>query len=189
MLVERSRGETGILDLLLKVMKQELEVHERASLSQTNCSPIPSSSPCRDNYPFKSLPSTAVLVSSSDTIPSCTYCRQSHASNSCKTVSNVRAWKEIRRESGRCYVCLRTNHLSRDCRSGVKCLNGNSRHHVSICTSHKSQAGTEREQMERASAEDQSQPDNSPMALFVTSKTPILLQTAQAIIYKKESGS
>ena len=78
---------------------------------------------------------------------------------------------------------LRTNHLSRDCWSSVKCFKCNGRHHIIICTSHKSQAGNECEQRERACAEDQPQPDNSPMALLVTSKTPNLFQTARAVVY------
>ena len=41
--------------------------------------------------------------------------------------------KQILRKSGRCYVCLRRGHISRECRSRVKYCKCGVRHHVSVC--------------------------------------------------------
>ena len=60
-------------------------------------------------------------------------CRQSHSSSSCTTIIDVSQRKAILKRSGRCYVCLKRHHLSRDCRSAVKYVRCNGRHHTSIC--------------------------------------------------------
>ena len=56
-----------------------------------------------------------------------------HASNAYNTITNVAACKELLRRSGRCFICLRRNHVSRDCRSRVRCHKCNGRHHIGIC--------------------------------------------------------
>ena len=35
--------------------------------------------------------------------------------------------------TGRCFVCLKRNHLSHDCRSLIKCVRCNGRNHASVC--------------------------------------------------------
>ena len=46
-------------------------------------------------------------------------------------------WSEGRKQilwtSGRCFVCLRRNHLSWNCRSTGRCAKCRGRHHTSIC--------------------------------------------------------
>ena len=41
--------------------------------------------------------------------------------------------RQILKTAGRCYVCLRVGHLSRNCRSRNKCPQCNGRHQLSIC--------------------------------------------------------
>ena len=53
--------------------------------------------------------------------PTCTYCKQSHPSNSCKIVTNSAARKDLLIKQGRCFVCLRKDHLSRNCPSKNQC--------------------------------------------------------------------
>ena len=36
--------------------------------------------------------------------------------------------------SGRCFVCLRKGHISRNCRSNLRCSDCKGRHHSSICS-------------------------------------------------------
>lgn len=63
----------------------------------------------------------------------CCYCQQSHPSTDCSVVTDIAARKQILRTSGRCFNCLRKNHIGRNCRSTAKCLKCKRRHHTSIC--------------------------------------------------------
>ena len=63
----------------------------------------------------------------------CTFCRQDHISASCPRVKDVETRKDILRKTGRCFVCMRRNHISRNCRSVLKCSLCQGRHHVAIC--------------------------------------------------------
>ena len=74
----------------------------------------------------------AALLNPSGTV-SCTYCRKSHPSAKCQAVSDISARRNLLRKQGRCFLCLRKNHLARDCTSPSKCLNCSQLHHVSIC--------------------------------------------------------
>ena len=51
----------------------------------------------------------------------CVYCEKDHVSSSCNTITDVAARKELLCKSGRCFVCLKRHHLSRDCRSNFNC--------------------------------------------------------------------
>ena len=177
-------------------MQQELEARERAA--QGNHNPQPDPPFRRNKQHWKGPPSASSLFSKSDSKPTCTYCKQPHSSNNCETVSNAQARRDILKKNGRCYVCLRKDHLSRECKSNVKCFSCGGRHHVSICESSLPKTGTKEqcakpEQRENVHSEDQPKlkPDHSQVTMFISSATPILLQTARATIYKsgfKERG-
>ena len=129
--------------------------------------------------------------------PKCSYCRQSHSSNSCRTIVDVAERKQILRRAGRCFICLKKNHMSRDCRSTMKCTKCNGRHHVSICSESQvrnSPAPSRNEGNQNAQG---SAPPNQPSRPINTTapvpvsttmycveiKTPVLLQTAKTIVY------
>ena len=54
--------------------------------------------------------------------PTCTYNKQSHPFNSCKMVTNPATRKDILIKQGRCFVCLRKDHLSKSCPSKHECF-------------------------------------------------------------------
>ena len=54
-------------------------------------------------------------------------------SANCKTVTNVIARRDILERSGRCFVCLKKNHISKECQSNKKCFKCGRRHHASLC--------------------------------------------------------
>jgi len=81
----------------------------------------------------KELSTAATLLTGRCSGPTCTYCQKSHASNSCGVVTQVHARRQVLQKSGRCFVCLRRGHISRECRSNMKCSKCKGRHHVSIC--------------------------------------------------------
>ena len=182
------KGGDWELDRLLAVMHQELEARERAAQGN-NHNPQPDPPFRRYKRHWKGPPSASSLFSKSDSKPTCTYCKQPHSSNSCETVSNAQARGDILKKTGRCYVCLKKDHLSWECKSNVKCFTCGGRHHVSICEKNLLKTGTKEEcatpqQRENVQLEHQPKPDHSQVAMFISSAIPILPQTAQATICK-----
>lgn len=138
--------------------------------------------------------------------PTCTYYQESHTSNSCPTVSNVIARKDILRKNGRCFLCLKRNHLIKDCNSKSRCFKCHGRHHISICskdTNERKFKGSpkpldgrhpepeQRSQNQHPAGSDSklpSQPTGEVTSVnFVSAKTPVLLQTAQATILRADT--
>ncbi|CAB4031144.1 PREDICTED: uncharacterized protein LOC107346460, partial [Paramuricea clavata] len=189
------QGDVWELGHLLELIEKELEARERAT-ANTN----------RETWPHyqtkkfsKPQPSISTLQTGG-TSPTCTYCQQSHTSNSCTNVFNITARIDIIKRSGRCFLCLRKNHLSRDCNSKSRCHKCNGKHHISICTknsSHnhaqKTPSDTELKQEQHEQTSESKISSDKPSrsnqsgnsgtkSLFTSTKTPILLQTAKATI-------
>ena len=74
---------------------------------------------------------------------------------------------------GRCFVCLKKFHMSRECWSSLRCTICSGRHHVSICpgTSHQSQTPVNNS-------------SNTTSMYCGSTKVPVLLQTARAHVFK-----
>ena len=112
------------LDALLKKLEREIEARERAMTSSTQSARKPGTD---------SSAGTAATFLTPTSAPSCCYCHQAHLSGNCRAVQDVGERKQILLRSGRCFVCLKRYHISRDCRSAVKCRKCGGRHHASIC--------------------------------------------------------
>ena len=110
------------LDDLMGIMEKEITARERAAGPSRTSRKTP-----------KDVPTATALLSSNSMVPKCSYCRQAHPSSSCKSVTSQAERKQILRRTGRCFVCLRKNHTSRECRSNVRCGKCGGRHHISIC--------------------------------------------------------
>ncbi|KAL5496661.1 hypothetical protein EMCRGX_G012994 [Ephydatia muelleri] len=96
---------------MMKVFEQELEARERAAVETGNAVL---------KRPAKEHPTTeALLTGQSPT--SCCYCSGTHQSQQCESVSSIEQRKQLLRQTGRCFVCLKRGHLGRDCRSSVVC--------------------------------------------------------------------
>ena len=116
-------GREMKLDELLELVEEELVARER-----TMVNPMPAP-------PRGSTPHTAATLMSGtpSSNPTCSFCRQPHASVSCSKIPNITDRKQALLRAGRCFMCLRRGHRGRECRSGIRCRNCNGRHHVSIC--------------------------------------------------------
>ncbi|CAB4030995.1 PREDICTED: uncharacterized protein LOC107346460 [Paramuricea clavata] len=112
------------------------------------------------------------------------------------------ARKDILRKGGRCFLCLKKNHLCRDCNSKTQCFKCRSRHHISICTKDNNERKSENpanvqkdaQQDQGLQAQQKTGSENNPLKqqtngtnLLVSSKTPVLLQTAQATITQDDT--
>ena len=109
---------------LVETFEQELMARERASSSV-------SQTPRRVHNQGQA--STTAFVANAPGPPVCAFCQQSHSPTDCSSVPDLNARKKILRSSGRCFNCLRKNHLSRNCRSMSKCKRCQGKHHTSIC--------------------------------------------------------
>ena len=112
--------DTWSLNELLPLIEEEVQARELSSTRRD------------DNRRPKDLLSGHSLFV--DTTPRrCCFCQQEHPPQACKLVTGD-ARREALRSTGRCYVCLGKGHVSRNCRSRVKCLNCRGRHNVAICS-------------------------------------------------------
>ena len=59
----------------------------------------------------------------------CVFCKQQHFSASCETVKDINQRKNILLRDRRCFTCLKTGHLSKNCRSTRKCRKCSGNHH------------------------------------------------------------
>ena len=177
-------GETWDLEQLMKIFEQEIDARERAFVPTSQGSVrrprVPTASTLLANNP-----------GSSGNRVTCVYCEKDHVSSSCNTITDATARKESLRKSGRCFVCLRRHHLSRDCRSDFNCKKCRGRHHVSICTRATRKSGGESPitQGDRGKSKDGGNTAVPTTTCYVGSQTPILLQTAKLRLVNLTSGN
>ena len=182
------REDEWTLDAIMNVTESEIIARERALGNS-----------CRGPKKITRDPLTASsLFANGSGSPKCSYCHQPHSSNTCRTVTDVSERKQILRRTGRCFVCLRKNHMSRECRSTAKCNKCNGRHHVSICNG--GQGRRQEPNYTASTADNPSTPTSTSQALInsqnthvptttaslycIDARTPVLLQTARASVCK-----
>lgn len=66
---------------------------------------------------------------------SCTYCKRNHSFSKCTVITDANARKAFLQAKGRCFICLKSGHVARDCMSQNLCYKCYKRHHISICDS------------------------------------------------------
>ena len=169
---------------LLETFEQELIARERATSAVQQ--------PNRRVRP-QSQQTTSAFVSTTTGSSVCVFCEQSHAPITCRSVPTADARKRILRNSGRCFNCLRKNHLSRNCRSTSKCKRCNGRHHTSICAKEPEQETPKKQEERSPSLAKPLDPEATAFEPKVDPETPslvcsahgkaILLQTARAVIF------
>ena len=173
------------VEKLMKIFDREVDARERSATSHSS---TPTSLFRRPLH--KAPPTAAALMASHSGPPRCAFCEQGHSSSSCTIVADIGARREALRKAGRCYVCLRKGHISRNCRSAGNCNKCRGRHHNTICprghegATHPPTAGDQRPTSEA--------PGNTPVSTNVTyidSRTPVLLQTARVRLYFPSDGA
>ena len=124
LIVSRKFGDSDSwqFDELLKLIEEEVQVRERSSARTS-----------QSERRHKELPTAATLLTDTQS-PQCCFCQQNHPSQNCQAVTGIDSRREVLRKTGRCYICLRKGHVSRTCRSRIKCLTCHGRHHVAICS-------------------------------------------------------
>ena len=78
--------------------------------------------------------SAAALITTNKKQLTCTFRKQGHASSSCNIITDIGARKNVLHHEERCFICLKCNHVARNCSSNIKCHECGQRHHISVCT-------------------------------------------------------
>lgn len=183
-------GEVWGMEEVMKIVNREVTARERSSSSAV----MGYQTKVHSRRPFP--PAAAALVAGSQDSATCVYCDRRHFPGSCTVVTTISARKEVLRRSGRCYVCLRKHHLSRDCRSSSSCSQCRGRHHLSICPRTSSDAGDDapvsRNPPPRSRGDSEGAPGDrrtSTNNLYTDAQTPVLLQTAMMELHNPEVAS
>lgn len=178
------------LDVVLKAFDSEIEARERCEPIGTNPSDsfTPKKPLSSQTNKGKDAPTGATLTNQSEPPVSCTFCKQSHPSASCGTVTDISARRNLLKQQGRCFVCLRRNHLARNCSPNKVCRICSGKHHMSICEN-ASRGSSISENPSRGRSvvapdggERRSNENKSATTVYVDSNRSILLQTAIASV-------
>ena len=176
--ITRNLGaETWDLKDILKEFHKELQLREQCLLNTKELS---------SSQRGESLHSTAALYSDSNKDERvarvwCSFCNQDHQSSNCSVVTSPESRKQILKRKGKCFLCLKTGHLSRSCQSSVKCFKCKGPHHVAICD-YSDQPLIGHTQVENA-------PSVSTSMYVDQSKGSALLQTATAEVLRPDNDS
>ena len=164
------------LERIMKELSDELRARERAVSERKK-----TSEEHRSHNKGASFKPTSTALHSR--VYSCHYCEGNHESESCLKVAKLEDRRQFIRDSGRCFVCLRKGHVSRNCRAGGKCKHCQGRHHNSICVklSGEKSEGTRESDQRKGALDPKAEPFKS-MSLLTDSSGLILLQTAKAFV-------
>ena len=182
LIVSRKFGDTDSWNFsdMLVVVEEELQARERSSARTTHEGRRP-----------REYPTGATLFSDAAS-PRCCFCQQGHSSQDCPTVTTTESRRETLRKTGRCYICLGRGHVSRTCRSRIKCLSCRGRHHVAICPGRlrpRPEPGSGSETTPTLNPEAPSYNPPSSSTLCTHSDKHVLLQTAQVTAFNPDNPS
>ena len=91
------------------------------------------------------------------------------------------ARQQILKKQGHCFLCLKQNHIARDCESRNCCFKCSGRHHISLCKINHQRIGAPSQTQTNAPGNKMPESGASQTSfLHVSAKDSILLQTAQA---------
>ena len=189
LIINRELVENWDLDKFMKILAEELEVRERSIAGGRQ-----ESGDSKHQHHHKKGHGTSASFMTGNQLANCVYCHQSHASEHCRSVTETEARRQILKGTGRCFLCLKKGHMTRNCQSGFKCAKCKRMNHTSLC--YKRKGGI----CEGTNSTSEEQPKQNPKStlnpqapsfeeahtytmLYAESNKEVLLQTAQAVIY------
>ena len=174
-------GETEwTADQIMKIVECEIDARQHAFIQSNSHAKGASAG----------LPTVTEMIAG-DGKPKCCYCRTNHPSVSCKTVTDVTQRIAILKKAGRCFVYLKQNHMSQDCKSNGSCSSCNGQHHSRLSNNGSQSAGDNSAQPCTHNGSNIQPPVTSGHTPTTTTglhcvngDTPVLLQMAQACIHR-----
>ena len=133
----RSRRKSVLewsLDELIAELDLELEVRENHADLLRISGGRPKQEETKQQTRSKG-PNTASALFTPEGKQKCVYCTEEHKSSECTIHTDPEDRKGILKKYARCFVCLKANHRSFECRSRLRCSQCKAKHHVSICSS------------------------------------------------------
>ncbi|CAB4037904.1 Hypothetical predicted protein, partial [Paramuricea clavata] len=118
LLGRKMTGESWNLNTLLENFREELENRERCEgIQALSFRDGRNFNEQRGGRKYSNTPFTAAALMTGKTTINCSFCQKEHTSASCFVVTDIEARKQILRKQGRCFLCLKRNHIARDCES------------------------------------------------------------------------
>ena len=180
-------------EAVLKEFKAELENRERCeyvAVLHSNGSLVKedqrTSSTKKVSGKGPSTASSLLAGSEGGVKPTCVYRRQPHPSVQCTVVTNVQKCRDILKNSGRCFVCIRRSHISRNFPSRLRCNKCQGRHHSSICEASEKSAGSVDPVTQKPESK-QTEENEASSVMCIGTKNTVLLQTAKAVIHSPDN--
>ena len=182
-----SRKSAGDWELtsMMTILADELEARERSATRHVK----------DGGRRTSDTPTTAAFVSGDRKAAlGCCYCQGEHSPQAWNVVKSTQDRRQILRTTGKCYVCLRVGHLSRNCRSRNRCRLCNRRHHSSICDGSSCQdsrvpdpppAPSRTQSSSNSNLNPAATPfsGNTTACCCINHKNSVLLQTARAVVF------
>ena len=166
LLGRKMTGETWNLNTLLENFREELENRERCEgIQALSFRDGRNFNEQRGGRKYSNTPFTAAALMTGKTTINCSFCQKEHTSASCFVVTDIEARKQILRKQGRCFVCLKRNHIVRDCESRYICKYCSGKHHVSLCNNNSRQSLATNSRQSLATNSRQSLATNSRQSL------------------------
>ena len=180
--ITRNLGsETWELKDILKELQKELHIREQCISNKDSRSQPPKNA--AGELPFSA---SSLYTYNQDKPPSsvwCSYCNKDHRSLKCNIVTSPEARKDILRKKGKCFLCLRSGHLSRNCQTPVKCFKCQGSHHVSLCSKIEPRKDPKQEEEKKTGV-------TPALNMFVgQSRESVLLQTAIVNVVRPDNES
>ena len=154
-----AKGDIWNMNEILAVLAIEINIREKSKPTYVK----------RESQSHSRMPAERDLTTASTPLEGggktkCAYCYEENYSNDeCGKVISSKERKDILRNYGRYYVCLKRDHRARYCRNTTKCRNCQEKHPVSICSKEK-------------------ESDISSPGLHVKDGVNIAMQTVQVVI-------
>ena len=184
------------IEELLKSIKSELEARERCTTMKVsdNNNARAAASVNRDKFQHsrQSAPTTAsaLFVGKTQNVY-CSFCKGPHPSVKCSVYSDPASRKAITRQKAKCFVCLRSGHMAKNCRSSRDCQICAGKHHTALCDKEKPEDTRPKEGNRQETTRNSTERSNSekPTSSNVcgSNNASILLQTAIAPVGRPDN--
>ena len=127
----QEKSSSGPINRPYKPSASALHSAAKSNVFCTFCKGSHESARCHMSH---QVPTASVLTTQTTFRKKCPYCNQDHSASACSAYSTVESRLDLLRKNGRCFICLKPRHLSKDCTLPYNCHKCGLRHHISVCS-------------------------------------------------------
>ena len=176
------------LKQLLLFLKNEVEGEERISLAKTGFKLNASNSKTSKASNEQSIQTASDLFTSGQKVTrdeSCLFCEKAHTSRDCFAASKMtlKEKQDLLKKKRSCFTCLKFGHMSKDCRSNVKCIVCSKKHWAILCPK------ISKNQEKRSESQGDKEPESQGTSSLSSScSDEVLLQTVLVKLEGKDKN-